>query len=113
MSRRKGSKNKPKTSLVNSNELFNIKEPEASIEPQVEEAEEIKKYKYSSFCELCNKEIYCSPVKLTLSIITGKSSYNRDCKKDILSVCDNCAKELSSLVDKFILDKNPSLRKYS
>ena len=63
-------------------------------------------------CSLCGKEIFSSPNIIRLQEITGKASWHRNCKTNNLCVCEKCSKELNSVIDKFLLTKNPSLSKW-
>lgn len=69
--------------------------------------------KVSCYCDLCNSPIYSSPNRIQLQHLTGKAYWHRDCSIEKLSICNNCANELNDLVDKFVLKKNPSLKKYN
>ena len=63
-------------------------------------------------CELCGKEIKCQPITINLNHLTGKASWHRECNKDRLNICDECAYELSSMIDKFIINKNNKFKKF-
>lgn len=100
--RPKGSKNKI-TTIINSDSI-----------PQEEDlGVKIKTYKTSTFCELCGKEILCSPIKINLNILTGKAIWHRTSKKDRFNICNTCATELNTLIDNFIINKNKNLIKFS
>lgn len=100
--RPKGSKNKE----------IKITKADITTTKEIEEIRE-KTYKSSYFCDLCGKEIYCSPNAINLSILTSKAFWHRNCKKDRLNVCNDCAKEISDILDNFIINKNSSLMKFS
>lgn len=76
----------------------------------IEKKDKILKVNYN--CDLCNSPIYSSPYRIQLQNITGKAPWHRDCKVEKLQICDNCAKELNDIIDKYILKKNPSLSKW-
>lgn len=65
------------------------------------------------YCELCNSPIYSSPTRILLYSLTGKASWHRECSAEKLSICNECSSELNNLIDNFILEKNPSLRKFN
>lgn len=67
--------------------------------------------KVSSSCEICGSPIYANPCILHIGRITGKAEYFREATSTKLSVCYNCSKELSDLIDKWLLKKNPKLMK--
>lgn len=67
--------------------------------------------KVSSICEICGSPIYANPCILHIGRITGKAEYFREATSTKLSVCYNCSKELSDLIDKWLLKKNPKLMK--
>lgn len=67
--------------------------------------------KVSSSCEICSSPIYANPCILHIGRITGKAEYFREATSTKLSVCYNCSKELSDLIDKWLLKKNPKLMK--
>lgn len=64
-------------------------------------------------CMICNKEYDSSLIRIKLESLTGKSNFHRECKIDTLDICPKCALELSNIVDKYIIKKNPSLRKFN
>lgn len=63
-------------------------------------------------CDLCGKDIHCSPVNINLTYLTGKASWHRFCA-DRFRVCDKCAEELSTVIDNFIIKKNKNLKRWS
>lgn len=65
------------------------------------------------YCELCNSPIYSSPTRILLYSLTGKASWHRDCNIEKAAICDKCASELNTIIDQFIIEKNPSLKKYN
>lgn len=117
--RPKGSKNKTKLQKMN---LLDI--PEVSPPPTPVVKETYKEndtavvqdvatpaVKVSSICEICGSPIYASPCILHIGRITGKAEYFREATSTKLSVCYNCSKELSDMIDKWLLKKNPKLMK--
>lgn len=117
--RPKGSKNKTTLQKMN---LLDI--PEVSPPPTPVVKETYKEndtavvqdvatpaVKVSSICEICGSPIYASPCILHIGRITGKAEYFREATSTKLSVCYNCSKELSDLIDKWLLKKNPKLMK--
>lgn len=117
--RPKGSKNKTTLQKMN---LLDI--PEVSPPPTAVVKETYKEnntagvqdvatpaVKVSSICEICGSPIYASPCILHIGRITGKAEYFREATSTKLSVCYNCSKELSDLIDKWLLKKNPKLMK--
>lgn len=105
--RPKGSKNKVKSSGLIQNNLFNSV-PNISVAPVINKSNS----NVQANCDLCGAEIYCTPTKVSLSLLTGKASWHRDCKLDRFELCSRCAEELNSVVDNFILTKNPNLNKF-
>jgi hypothetical protein len=73
----------------------------------------IKDKKINCYCDLCNSPIYSSPCRIQLQNLTGKAYWHRDCNIERAVICDKCASELNTIIDKFIIDKNPSLKKYN
>lgn len=117
--RPKGSKNKTTLQKMN---LLDI--PEVSPPPTPVVKETYKEndtavvqdvatpaVKVSSICEICGSPIYASPCILHIGRITGKAEYFREATSTKLSVCYNCSKELSDMIDKWLLKKNPKLMK--
>lgn len=117
--RPKGSKNKTTLEKMN---LLDI--PEVSPPPTPVVKETYKEndtavvqdvatpaVKVSSICEICGSPIYASPCILHIGRITGKAEYFREANSTKLSVCYNCSKELSDMIDKWLLKKNPKLMK--
>lgn len=62
-------------------------------------------------CQICGSPIYSSPCILHVGRITGKAEYFREATSTKLSVCNNCSKELSDVIDTWLLKKNPKLMK--
>lgn len=85
-----------------------------AVKPKVEEVTSDTKpvTKVSCKCDLCGKDIYCSPVSINLTYLTGKASWHRF-SADRFKVCDTCAKELSEVIDSFIIKKNKNLKRWS
>lgn len=113
--RPKGSKNK--STLLKMN-LLDIT-PEKTIEEpsvvQEEKKPEIKKEfttKYSYCCDVCEKTFPGSPNPIDFMRLTGKADYYRESRSRKLYVCNQCALELSDVVDRWLLKKNPKLRKF-
>lgn len=117
--RPKGSKNKTTLQKMN---LLDI--PEVSPPPTPVVKETYKEndtavvqdvatpaVKVSSICEICGSPIYASPCILHIGRITGRAEYFREATSTKLSVCYNCSKELSDMIDKWLLKKNPKLMK--
>lgn len=71
-------------------------------------SEEIKKIKKSSnktypCCERCGQEIKSEPRKIDFNILTGVADYHRATPR-YLKMCNDCCKELSQIVDKWLLE---------
>lgn len=117
--RPKGSKNKTTLEKMN---LLDIPEVSPPTTPVVKETYKQNNttvvqdvatpaVKVSSTCEICGSPIYANPCILHIGRITGKAEYFREATSTKLSVCYNCSKELSDLIDKWLLKKNPKLMK--
>lgn len=113
--RPKGSKNKTTLQKMN---LLDIPEVSPPPTPVVKENDTAvvqdvatPAVKVSSICEICGSPIYASPCILHIGRITGKAEYFREATSTKLSVCYNCSKELSDMIDKWLLKKNPKLMK--
>ena len=117
--RPKGSKNKTTLEKMN---LLDIPEVSPPPTPVVKETYKENNtavvqdvatpaVKVSSICEICGSPIYANPCILHIGRITGKAEYFREATSTKLSVCYNCSKELSDLIDKGLLKKNPKLMK--
>lgn len=121
--RPKGSKNK--TTLAKMNLLDISEDPiahseDATVDAPSEEqrnltyvAQDVARpaVKVSSYCQICGSPIYSSPCILHIGRITGKAEYFREATSNKLSVCNKCSTELSDLIDKWLLKKNPKLMK--
>ena len=113
--RPKGSKNK--STLIKMNLLESTKEdlpkdpPGPTPDPVIETKIEVTP-KNSFKCEICGKTVIGSPYILDFVRITAKPEYYRDSKSKRMSVCNDCSKELSKLIDTWLLKKNPSLNKF-
>ena len=109
MGRPKGSKNKSTVEKEISFEADNVDnsvdnlgiENVDKIEVEVKSRGKQKEYRK---CDRCDKEIYCDPCKIDTNMLTGKAEYWRNIPRR-LSICNECAKELSNLVEKFFLEK--------
>jgi hypothetical protein len=55
-------------------------------------------------CERCGKKVPSSLIIMNMTSLTGKASWHREIP-DKPKVCDECAKKLSDLVDKWWLEK--------
>lgn len=98
MGRPKGSKNKSTIEKELSSQVETVdKIEDVEVKPRGKQKEYRK-------CDRCGKEIYCEPWKIDTNILTGKAEYWRSIPRR-LSVCGECAKELSDLVEKFFLEK--------
>ena len=118
--RPKGSKNK--TTLAKMN-LLDI--PDSPVKEDVEDkpreeqhnstdiAQDVARpsVKVSSYCQICSSPIYSSPCILHIGRITGKAEYFREATSNKLSVCSKCSTELSDVIDRWLLKKNPKLMK--
>lgn len=68
--------------------------------------------KYSYCCDVCEKTFPGSPNPIDFMRLTGKADYYRESRSRKLYVCNDCALELSDVVDRWLLKKNPKLRKF-
>lgn len=68
--------------------------------------------KYSYCCEVCERTFPGSPNPIDFMRLTGKADYYRESRSRKLYVCNECALELSDVVDRWLLKKNPKLRKF-
>lgn len=98
MGRPKGSKNKSTIEKELSSQVETVDNP---VEVEVKHRGKQKEYPK---CDRCGKEIYCEPWKIDTNMLTGKAEYWRNIPRR-LSICSECAKELSDLVEKFFLEK--------
>ena len=113
--RPKGSKNK--STLMKMNLLNDIPEKTTEETPVIQEEKkpEVKKEftpKYSYCCEVCEKTFPGSPNPIDFMRLTGKADYYRESRSRKLYICNECALELSDVVDRWLLKKNPKLRKF-
>lgn len=120
MGRPKGSKNKSTQFLTK--ELINRVETEPNIIEEIKEAPVLeavsaipasRKKEIIYTCSLCGKQVKYSLNNINLIQLTGRATWHRDVNIDRISICNECSEELNSVVDKFILKKNPSLNKWS
>ena len=118
--RPKGSKNKKIVSKIDINSMSSYSNEEIKTYEKAINNKSIltpvyinlnKTTRYAT-CELCGKEIKCQPITINLNHLTGKASWHRECNKDRFNICDECAKQLSDVVDKFIKTKNKELNKF-
>lgn len=113
--RPKGSKNK--STLMKMNLLESVPEKIEENLPVIEEEkkpEQKKEFtpKYTYRCEVCEKTFPGSPNPIDFMRLTGKADYYRESRSRKLYVCNECALELSDVVDRWLLKKNPKLRKF-
>lgn len=87
-----------------------ITEPSVSTEEVAEKPK--KEIKVKCYCSLCNSPIYSSPYTARLQELTSKASWHRKTKIETVCMCEKCAKELNTMIDNFIIKKNPSLSKW-
>lgn len=113
--RPKGSKNKTTLEKMNLLDIPEVSPPPTPIVKKnntaVVQDVATPAVKVSSICEICGSPIYANPCILHIGRITGKAEYFREATSKKLSVCYNCSKELSDLIDKWLLKKNPKLMK--
>jgi hypothetical protein len=113
--RPKGSKNK--STLIKMNLLETPKEevpddPPVN-DPQPENNVKVEVTPKNSFkCEICEKVVTGNPYILDFVRMTAKPEYYRNARSKRMSVCNNCSKELSKLIDTWLLKKNPNLNKF-
>lgn len=110
MGRPKGSKNKSTIEKELSSQVETVDNPVDNVD-KIENVEKVEvevklrgKQKEYRKCDRCGKEIYCEPWKIDTNMLTGKAEYWRNIPRR-LSICSECAKELSDLVEKFFLEK--------
>lgn len=117
--RPKGSKNKTTLEKMNLLDITEVSPPPTPVfkDKPIENSTVVVKdvarpaVKVSSVCEICGSPIYSSPCILHIGRITGKAEYFREATSTKLSVCYNCSKELSDVIDKWLIKKNPKLMK--
>ena len=120
MGRPKGSKNKSTIAKDKANvKTENKKTPiNTTVEtPGITESTEAKKVlkvdskpisaKYE--CELCGKPIYDSPRIIRCTELTGFALYYRSIQ-DQYKVCNECGKEFTDMVEKWLIKKGAKLR---
>lgn len=114
--RPKGSKNKSTLAKMNiletpivstSEKVSEESKPEVVSEPKKEIAP-----KSAFVCEICKETVIGSPYSLDFTRLTGKPDYHREARSSRMLVCNKCSKELSDVVDRWLLKKNPDLRKF-
>jgi len=113
--RPKGSKNKSTLMKMNLLAEATEKVEEKTIPVQEEKKPEVKKEftpKYSYCCEVCERTFPGSPNPIDFMRLTGKADYYRESRSRKLYVCNECALELSDVIDRWLLKKNPKLRKF-
>ena len=114
--RPKGSKNKSTLAKMNILETPIVSTSEkVSEESRPEVVSEPKKeitLKNAFVCEICKETVIGSPYSLDFIRLTGKPDYHREARSSRMLVCNKCSKELSDVVDRWLLKKNPDLRKF-
>ena len=114
--RPKGSKNKSTLAKMNiletpivstSEKVSEESKPEVVSEPKKEIAP-----RNAFVCEICKATVIGSPYSLDFIRLTGKPDYHREARSSRMLVCNKCSKELSDVVDRWLLKKNPDLRKF-
>ena len=117
--RPKGSKNKTTLEKMNLLDILEVSPPPAPVvkdtniknnTPVVQDVA-TPAVKVSSVCDICGGPIYSNPCILHIGRITGKAEYFREASSTKLSSCYKCSKELSDMIDKWLLKKNPKLMK--
>lgn len=53
-------------------------------------------------CEMCGKPLDVTPIRIDLTRLTGLASWHRELKNDKVIMCSKCAKEFSSIIDKYL-----------
>lgn len=86
--------------------IENIKGEEVKTPPPVKD-----KNKYN-ICDICGKEYKITPRVLNFTYITSVANYHRRCSTDKFKVCTDCAEEFSTVIDNWVIKKNPELRKF-
>lgn len=118
--RPKGSKNKTTLAKMNLLDISENPVKEAVEDKPPEEKQNLTDIvqdvvrpvvKVSSYCQICGSPIYSSPCILHIGRITGKAEYFRETTSNKLSVCSKCSTELSDVIDRWLLKKNPKLMK--
>lgn len=129
MRRKKGSKNKStlekeelllnqeqaKREEENKQEKVNFQENNLTKQEIPAKSLKPKKEKEYYACQRCGATIYCEPRKIDTNLITGMADYYRTAVRYV-KLCDRCCKELSALIDGWLLDAdkggNPELNKW-
>ena len=117
--RPKGSKNKTTLEKMNLLDIPEVSPPptpvvkDTNIENKTPVVQDVATpaVKVSAVCEICGGPIYSNPCILHIGRITGKAEYFREASSTKLSSCYKCSKELSDMIDKWLLKKNPKLMK--
>lgn len=60
--------------------------------------------KFSPLCDRCHNPIPTGERNINLSILTNMASWHRDVSIDRVKLCPACAKELNSLIDKWLIN---------
>lgn len=107
--RPKGSKNKIKK--IENEVLFSTEEQPQEVKTTTDDKKPSKPLKVVCTCDLCGSDIYSSPYIARLQEMSGRAYWHRDCNQDSLRLCKDCSSELSSVIDKFLIEKNPNLSK--
>ena len=63
-----------------------------------------KELKPKTYCDACHEPIYCDANRVDTNILTSRADYFREVPR-FVNLCSKCSLELSSLVDKWLLDK--------
>lgn len=71
-----------------------------------------KPAKIAGVCELCGNSVYSQLISINLESLTGKATWHRNCKLNKLHIFNKCAMEMNSIIDNFLIKKNPALRKW-
>lgn len=77
----------------------------SSLDNLSEEIKKIKKPSNKTYpcCERCGQEIKSEPRRIDFNILTGVADYHRATPR-YLKMCNECCKELSQIVDKWLLE---------
>ena len=70
-----------------------------------------KPIEHFNLCDICGKKFKTTPRYLNLSYLTSVAGYHRECS-DRIMLCNDCAIEISDVIDKWIIKKNPELKKF-
>lgn len=86
--------------------LENNTEPTEPTESNVEATKgrkpSSKKY---PICTRCGKDIVSTnPFRVNLAYLTSVASYHREVENDVPTLCNECAKGLSDVVDKYLIN---------